>query len=190
MARIKNLVLEDVRVISKNFRGIAKPPYEEAGKPNFCVILPRDPDFIADVAAMGYPVKVFKAPPKDDPDADPDSFIKVSLSFPVNRETGQPYNWPEVYLVTNRGREDMQVVQLDKDSMGTLDTVSIESWDMEIRGWEYDQFGRKGVKAFLVKLYATASDSYNEMLRNSSRLDSKYRKMMDEIDNDDPDLPF
>lgn len=147
MARVENLVLEDVRIMFRNFAG-EKTRFNAAGSRNFCVALDRE--LADDLMNEGWNVKVL--PPKDDYD-DELYYLPVSLQFGAYP--------PNIYLVCGKKK-----TLLDESTVDILDHAEIVTSDIVIRPYDWNVNGKTGRKAYVKSLYVVIE---------SSRFDDKYR---------------
>lgn len=147
MARVENLVLEDVRIMFRNFAG-EKTRFNAAGSRNFCVALDRE--LADDLTNEGWNVKVL--PPKDDYD-DELYYLPVSLQFGAYP--------PNIYLVCGKRK-----TLLDETTVDMLDHAEIVTSDIVIRPYDWNVNGKTGRKAYVKSLYVVIE---------SSRFEDKYR---------------
>lgn len=139
MGRNDNLIIEDAKIIFRNFAG-RETQYNREGDRNFSVII-EDPDMAAKLIEDGWNLKLLK--PKDEDD-EPVYHLKVV----VNMDS----EWPaKLFLVNRRGRPN----QLDEDTVRKLDTMELENVDLTINGSKWDVNGKSGIKAYLRDLYAS-----------------------------------
>lgn len=144
MALQQNVVMENVRIIFRNFKG-AEGMYNREGDRNFAVCL--DDDIAEAMEADGWNVKRLK--PRDD-DETPQAYLSVSVNF-----KGRP---PRVVMITSRGRTD-----LDEEAVDVLDWVDIRNVDLIVRPYEWAVNGKTGVKAYLKSLFITIDEDELEL---------------------------
>lgn len=144
MAVSKDLVLEGVRLIYRNFEG-RKDKFNKEGDRNFGVVIPQD---MADqLVKEGWLVKCRPGREEGDP---PLCFLHVSLRFDVFP--------PRIYFVTSRGK-----TALDAKTCSMVDVADIENVDIIIRPYNWTVDGEQGTKAYLksiwIKLQETSLDA-------------------------------
>lgn len=133
------LVLEDARIIFRNFSGEERT-YNPAGKRNFCVILDKD---IADTLVKdGWNVK--QLVPREEGD-EPTLYLPVEVSY-RNRP-------PKVVLVTKRSK-----TELDESTVGQLDYADIKSVDLIVNPYNWEVNGKSGVKAYVKTMYVVLEE--------------------------------
>ena len=132
-----NIVLEDVRVVFRNFKG-EKDQYNPLGKRSFCVVL--DPKDGKKYERDGWNIKWFE--PREDGD-ERTPYLQVAVNFDGNTH-------PKIVLISSGGK-----TILDEDSVNMLDWAEIKSVDLSIRPYNWEVNGKKGVKAYLKTMYVT-----------------------------------
>lgn len=149
------LIMENATIIRamRNFAGRASQ-FNDEGKRNFGVLLPRAQYDLEKLAADGWNVKFFR--PRDD-EEEPDAFLKVNVKYGVRP--------PEIVMVTDEGRIQ---TQLNEDTVETLDYADISSADLIINPYEWSTRGQSGVTAYLEKAWFTIEEDY---------LTRKYRQL-------------
>lgn len=134
--RLDNIVVENARLIFKNFAG-EESKFNRAGNRNFCVIL--DGDSAEDLRQMGWNVKALR--PREDED-EPTYYLQVTVAFG---------NFPpKVIMISGKTK-----TVLDEESIATLDYAEIANVDLIIRPYHWEVNGKEGIKAYLKTMYIT-----------------------------------
>lgn len=134
--RLDNIVLENVRIIFRNFTG-KEGQYNREGDRNFAALLPDD--IAEQMERDGWNIKRLK--PRD-PEEAPQAYMQVSVNF-----NGRP---PRVVLVTSRGK-----TSLGPDEVSLIDWIDIANTDIIVRPYEWTVNGKSGVKAYLQSAFIT-----------------------------------
>lgn len=138
MENRKIVVLENVRLLFKNFRGEARQ-FNNAGDRNFNAAVSREQ---AD-ALRGYGFRVKELVPKDDFDSEPTYTLKVKVSY--------RYSEPKVVMIAGRTKR-----LLSEETIDELDYADIQSADLTIKPSYWSQpNGDSGVTAYLNSMYVT-----------------------------------
>jgi hypothetical protein len=145
MGNISDVVLEDTRILFRNFKG-REGMYNREGDRNFSVILPEP--LALQMSRDGWNVKWLKAKQEGDIDQ---PFIEVKVSY-----GRRP---PKVVLINNLNRTRTPI---GEDEIDILDEMYIESVDLIMRPYEWVVNGKAGVKAYLKSLYVTIEDDVLE----------------------------
>lgn len=140
MADAKTITFEGVRILFRNFEG-REDRYNRQGDRNFSVVL--DPDLAAQLAADKWNVKVLEAREEGD---EVTYILPVAVSYKVRP--------PRVVMLTESGGR----TNLDEDSVEMLDWAYIKNVDLIVRGRDWENNGKAGVKAYLQSLYVTIEE--------------------------------
>ena len=130
------ITIEHVKLIFRNFSG-KEGRFNAAGDRNFCILL-SDKD-AENMTAAGWNVHMLQ--PKD-PDADPQPYLRVSVSY-----KNKP---PRVVLMTSKGKN-----LVDEPEVNVLDWADIEDADITLNPYSWDVNGKNGIKAYLKSIYVT-----------------------------------
>lgn len=133
--RLENIVMENARIIFRNFSG-ERTQFNAAGDRNFCVVI-NDPEAAAELKELGWNIKVLA--PREEGDQ-PTHYLKVSVNF-----NNIP---PRIVMVTRNNQNIM-----DEDSVGLLDSADILNVDLIIRPYHWTLNDREGIKAYLKTMY-------------------------------------
>lgn len=134
------LRLENVRLLFRNFAGIARPPFNTEGDRNFNVII--EPELAKKLIEEKWRIK--QLTPREEGE-EGDYILKVN----VNYGKGRP---PRCVLVSSRGRQE-----LGADEVGVLDFLAYEKVDLFVNGWWSDMAGG-GYGGYLKYIFFTIEE--------------------------------
>lgn len=153
--RIDNIIIENARIIFRNFSG-KETVYNRAGNRNFCVIID-DPEEAQKLAGDGWNIKTLGA---RDGEEDETHYLQVAVQF----DKAFP---PKIIMVT-----DAANIELDGESVNTLDYAEISNVDLIIRPYSWEVNGKAGVKAYLQTMYVTiVEDAFAKKYERAERYD-------------------
>lgn len=145
----KTFIVEDARLMFRNFSG-KEGPYNKEGDRSFAVVI--DPSTAQTLIDDYWNVKVLEAREEGD---DQTAYIPVAVRFDI-----MP---PTVIMITSGGR-----IRLDEDSVAVLDWANIQTVDLIVRAYEWTVNGKSGVKGYLKSMYITIEED---------ELEKKYANM-------------
>lgn len=144
MSNDKNVVIEDARIIFRNFSG-KEGQYNREGDRSFSVVLP--PDIAEKMAEDGWNVRQLNAREEGE---EPTPYLQVSVSYKTRP--------PRVVMMTSKAR-----TSLDEDSVEVLDWTNIAKADMILNPYAWTVNGKSGIKAYLKSLFVTVEEDELEL---------------------------
>lgn len=144
--RMDEVVLEDSRIIFRNFEG-RETEYNREGDRNFHVLL-NDAE-AESMAKDGWNVKHLKVREEGET---PQAHLEVVVQY-----KGRP---PEIYMI---GETTRKRTRMDEDVVEMLDWVDIVNVDMILNPYEWVVNGKTGVKAYLKKMFVTIREDPLEL---------------------------
>lgn len=141
--RRKNLIIENAKIIFRNFAGAPDKFNPAGGQRKFSVFLD-DPEFVASLKGDGWNVKDLKARDEEDDD-------KWHLPVKVVYKTVPP----KIYLV----RKGERPVLLSEETVSCLDHAEIENVDLCVTPYEWEVNGKTGIAAYVKEMYVVVEES-------------------------------
>lgn len=141
----KSFMVEDARIIFRNFAGGPTKFNAQGGKRTFAVVL--DDETANTMLEDGWNVKWLDAREEGD---EATAYIQVVVNFNVRP--------PRVVLLTSGGR-----TQLDEGTVDVLDFADIMKVDLIANGYDWEVNGKRGTAAYLKSLFVTIEEDALEL---------------------------
>lgn len=138
---IKQVMIEDTRVIFRNFSGKPSKYNTKGGKRSVGVVLPSLEDG-EKLKQIGWNVKELMDRDTGLPDT---AYLSAKVRY-----DNKP---PKIVLVTNRGQ-----TPLDVETVGMLDYADIVNVDVVLSPFPYDVNGNTGISAYVKTMYVTVQE--------------------------------
>ena len=134
------VTIRNAKIFKSNFSGKEIPPYNPAGRRNFCVFID-DLKIAEEMEADGWNIRWLE--PRKEGD-EKKAFVSIAVNF-----NNRP---PKIILLTRKGE-----TRIGEDEVGMLDWAEKENIDLTINPRYWDDNGKQRVKAYLrtmvVKIY-------------------------------------
>ena len=139
--RIPNISIENATILFRNFAGNPDKYHKNGGYRKFNVII-EDPEEAQRLSDDGWNVRILA--PRDEGD-EPRHTLEVAVTF-------NQYP-PKIVMITRRAK-----VELDEESVASLDYADIISADLVITPYTWEVDGKSGIKAYLKTMYVTIEE--------------------------------
>lgn len=126
------ITIRDARIFKSNFSGKEIPPYNPAGRRNFCVFID-DLKIAEQMESDGWNIRWLE--PRNEGD-ERKAFMSIAVNF-----SNRP---PKIILITSKGE-----TRLDEETVGMLDWAEKERVDLTINPRYWDDNGKEKIKAYL-----------------------------------------
>lgn len=147
MAYARNLIVENARIIFRNFSGRTSQ-FNPDGKRSFALILNQgDAERLID---EGWNVKYLR--PRE-PGDDETPYINVNVRY--SKE--YPMRDPKVWMVTGRSK-----TLLDEETVGSVDYVDISNVDLVISPYKWKMGNSSGITAYLKQAFIEMEDYFGK----------------------------
>lgn len=153
MSDDKEFMVEDARIIFRNFGGAPTKFNPVGGKREFSVVL--EPEVAEQMAADGWNVKTLAVRDEGDEET---PFVTVTVNY--------GFKPPRVVLLSSAGRTN-----IDESSIEALDWVDIKTVDIIARGYDWEVNGKVGTKAYLKTMFMTIDEDALEMKYSGAKTD-------------------
>lgn len=137
-----NLVIENARIIYRNFSGNPTPFDAVGGKRTFSVEIDREQGEA--LAELGWKVKF--ADPREEGE-------EGRVHLPVSIKYHPQVQPPRIVMITSRGQ-----TKLDEGAIDMLDFMSFKKVDLILRPYKWEFNRNEGVKNMLASIYVTIQE--------------------------------
>lgn len=136
MSKPKNVIIENARILFRNFSGKAGR-FNPEGSRNFSVLLDGElPELLEN---DGWNVKWLE--PREEGE-DRQAYMPVAVSY-----TNYP---PKILMISDQGK-----TVLTQETIQILDWAEIENIDLIIRPYSWEVQGKTGIKAYVKSMYVS-----------------------------------
>lgn len=139
---MQNLVLENCKIIHRNFEGRPTKFNKVGGVKSFSVVI--EPENVENLINLGWHV-VEKFSKNDENRENPYYTMDVKVNYKSKRT-------PEIYVCTSKKK-----TKLDEETVKTIDYADIVDCSMILHPFKYDE--NSNVTAYLDVLYVTINDN-------------------------------
>jgi len=159
----KTVLLEDVRIVYRNFAG-KEGAYNREGDRSFSVVL--DDKSADQMTADNWNVKT--KPPREEGE-DPFHTLPVAVSFKGRA--------PRIVLISSISRKR---TELNEETCVMIDYSDILGVDLIIRPYDWSVNGNSGRKAYLKTIYVTINEDYLDLKYSSDRFEADDEEILNE----------
>ena len=134
----ENLQIDNIRLLWPNFAG-EKRKFNEGGKRNFNIAF--EEEEAAAIKEMGWPIREWERE-NDEGEKEIVYLLKVTVKMDGQRP-------PVIYLVSTIPNGELRRTALDEEMVHLLDKLEFSEVHVNLRPYNYDVSGSKGVAAYL-----------------------------------------
>lgn len=132
MDKREPITIKNAQLFKTNFSGKEIPPYNPAGKRNFCVFID-DIKIAKEMEADGWNIRWLN--PRNEGDQER-AFLQIAINY--------GFRPPKIILETSKGR-----TRLEEEDINMLDWAEKEEVDLTINPKIWDDNGHQRIKAYL-----------------------------------------